>query len=400
MATSFTFVHAADLHLDSPFSGLSRLQDWLAPILAEASLKAWDRLVEEALLGADFLVLAGDVFDHGHPSLRAVWRFRDGLRRLGAAGIPVFWAAGNHDHAVIGAAPVAWPDNVHRFPAGRPETERVMRDGRELCRVSGISYPAQAVEENYARLLTPDPAATFSIAVLHANVGQQGSHLNYAPAALRDLTTGGFDYWALGHIHHRTILSEEPWVVYPGNLQGRHPRECGRKGLMRVSVTEAGEIRPVFRPLNLVRWEVVLVDATGAETLEAVEDAAAGALNALKLDGDEEGAVVRLVLTGRTSLVDETRDWTDLAGRLSSDAPDPGFIFVESVTTAWQKPRVDAPAEGFWGEILAEWGRRRGPVESLGGPLLAGLPVDGGEVAESARLMLAELLEEVPQDAD
>lgn len=88
--TSFSFAHVADLHLDTPFSGLASLNDDLAMRLNNASLDAWERVVQAALHhGVDFVVIAGDVYDSDTASVRAQPRFKRGLERLSAAGIPV-----------------------------------------------------------------------------------------------------------------------------------------------------------------------------------------------------------------------------------------------------------------------------------------------------------------------
>jgi exonuclease SbcD len=404
--TPFRFVHAADLHLDTPFRGLERLADWLSPVLADATLRTWDRLVEATIArGADFLVLAGDVFDHTTPTLRAQFRIRDGLDRLAEAGIPVFWAHGNHDPYATLDTNMEWPSNLVRFPPGKAHTHPVIRHGETLCTVSGISYPTRAVHDNYAALLTRPSEAPWAVAVLHGNVGGQPGHDNYAPASLSDLARQGFDYWALGHIHQHLALANEPWVIYPGNLQGRHPRETGRKGAVLVEVDAGGTARPVFLPLNVVRWEVVTVDVTGLDHVDGVADRAERALRDIHLDSDEEGLLARLFLTGRTPLAaHDIPDLDTVAERLSDATQATPFQFVESIQPHWRPPGSGAPPTGFWAEVLEAM-----PSGSAGDlrALLAGpwerqrdLELDPGYVQDLARRLLAEALGEELPDAD
>ena len=94
------FVHCADLHLDTPFRGLSDVAPDVGRALNEATFQSWTNIVDLAIReGVDFVVIAGDVYDSSDRSLRAQFRFRDGLKRLSDHGIPSFVAFGNHDPA-------------------------------------------------------------------------------------------------------------------------------------------------------------------------------------------------------------------------------------------------------------------------------------------------------------
>ncbi len=356
----FRFLHAADLHLDSPFRGLGRVAPWLRPVLQDASLEAFRRLLDLAVdESVDLVVWAGDVFDHTAPSLRAQFALRDGIARLGDHGIPVFWAHGNHDPFDALAVDIDWPANLTRFPAGRVE-HVVVPDPADpahpLCAVYGISYPEARVLESYAEQFLRDDEAPWAMAVLHGNVGGQPGHDNYAPARLMDLTTRGFDYWALGHIHHRAVLSESPWVVYPGNLQGRHPREDGAKGAMVAHVDEWGAARVVFHSLAPVVWRTLALDVTGEAYADRVEERLGDALAAAggSAQGDD-GTLVRVELTGRSPLARlAPDDWLVMAERLSDRAPRPGFVFVESIVSHLGRPLAPDPPDGLLSRALAE----------------------------------------------
>ncbi|MDA8199459.1 MAG: DNA repair exonuclease [Thermaerobacter sp.] len=355
----FRFLHAADLHLDSPFRGVGRAAPWLRPVLQDASLRAFERLLDLAVVeSVDLVVWAGDVFDHTAPSLRAQFALRDGIARLGEHGIRVFWAHGNHDPFDTLAVDIGWPANLTRFPAGRVEHVVVpdpVDPAQPLCAVYGISYPEARVLESYAEQFVRDDEAPWAMAVLHGTVGAQPGHDNYAPAHLTDLTARGFDYWALGHIHHRAVLSESPWVVYPGNLQGRHPREEGPKGALVGHVDAWGRVRVAFHPLAPVGWRTLALDVTGEVYADRVEERLAAALADRTAVGGEDGTLVRIELTGRSPLAGlAPDDWLVMAERLSDSEPRPGFVFVESIVSHLARPVVADPPDGLLARALTE----------------------------------------------
>jgi len=146
------------------------------------------------------------------------------------------------------------PPNVTTF-VGRPNTEPVIRRGKEIARVTGVSYARERVTENLAATMKPDEDSPYSAAVLHANVGGQAGHADYAPVTLDELASSGFNYWALGHVHTRACLAQEPaTVAYPGNPQGRNARETGPRGVLQVDVDRNGQAHTQFIETNQVRW--------------------------------------------------------------------------------------------------------------------------------------------------
>lgn len=308
--TGFSFIHAADLHLDSPFRGYAGIdceeetRENILQQLRDCTFTALDSLVRACLQNrVDFLVLAGDVYDRADRSLRAQLRLRDAFERLAAAGISVFVAHGNHDHHEGFQAALAWPDNVHIFAPGRVEARPVTRDGREIARVYGISYPRRDVAQNYAALFRRDLAAPYAVAVLHCNVGGNPEHANYAPCSLADLAAGGFDYWALGHVHRRLILKEHgPCVVYPGNLQGRGPHETGARGCYLVRVKPGGLAELSFLATDAVRWVKQRVSIQGLGTEQELLESLDAALTELSRAHGRRSLVARLELAGRGPL--------------------------------------------------------------------------------------------------
>ncbi|HEY0027379.1 MAG TPA: DNA repair exonuclease [Allosphingosinicella sp.] len=299
--SDFKFIHAADLHLDSPLLGLaSKSADFAARIEA-ASREAFDNLVELAIAEAcRFVLLAGDIFDGDLRNFQTGLYFVDGMRRLGEAGIDVFMILGNHDCQNRFADKLSMTQNVHVFPK-TAATSRSLDDVGVT--IHGRSYPRWDLSEDIARDYPPATAGTLNIGVLHtACAGSEGEHARYAPCTPEQLANHGYDYWALGHVHERAILSEHPHIVYPGNLQGRHAREAGAKGAMLVTV-EGGRIAAVeHRALDVVRWHAASFDASTHEDQTAMLTALRDDLAQVGLAAEGRPVALRLTLRGATPL--------------------------------------------------------------------------------------------------
>ena len=244
------FVHAADLHLDSPFTGIrATAPENVAQALYSATFDSYKNIVDLCISErADALLVAGDIYDGADRSLRAQRAFIDGLRSLDSAGIRSFVCHGNHDPLDGWEARLDYPTGCHRFSADF-QAIPVFTDEPGRALVYGISYPTRDVYENLVSRLGRVDERAFTIGLLHANVGGNADHALYAPCSLDDLARSGIDYWALGHVHTRQILRDRaPTVVYPGNSQGRHPNEAGARGVYLVEVDADGNISLDFRP--------------------------------------------------------------------------------------------------------------------------------------------------------
>ncbi len=252
------FVHIADVHLDTPFRA------WSADLrrrLREASRTAFRRAVDLALAErVEALLIAGDLFDGERLSFETERFLGDELSRLGEANIDVFYAAGNHDPGQEDTrrGHLPWPPHVHRF-MGSPRTVTVTDDsGRALGTVTGAGHEGRRVTEDLSGRFERPPPGAPSVALLHTQVRTSSTselHGPYAPSDLGRLRSAGFDYWALGHVHSRQCLSEDPPIHYPGNTHGRTPRETGAKGGLLVDLTPDGTAQVSFHPLSPIRWE-------------------------------------------------------------------------------------------------------------------------------------------------
>jgi len=355
----FRFLHCADLHLDSPFEGVHVLDPKVATHLREATFKAFDRVVELALCRhVDLLIVAGDVYDGADKSLRAQLKFRDALTRAAQAGIRSFVVHGNHDPLDGWDAGLSLPDGVHRFGGQHVECVSVERDGVPIADVYGISFKHRDVRDNLAARFQRRGEAPFAIGVMHANVGGDPRHDNYAPCTQDDLKAARMDYWALGHIHQTQVVREDqPCIVYPGNTQGRSIRETGPRGCYVITVGEAGEIEREFVETDVIRWFDERVDVSGIQTIDALLDHAGELCEDARRRADGRGAVIRLRLVGRSELhAGLHRREVDLATVLREREVDrPDFVWVESVQRT-TRPPIDVAhrrsVEDFVGDFL------------------------------------------------
>ena len=298
------FVHAADLHLDSPFRGIrSEAPGYVAEALRRATFDAYDGIIDLCLRErVDALLVAGDIYDGADRSLRAQLRFVEGLKRLDDAGIRSFICHGNHDPLNGWEARLDLPPGSVRFGpvvTGMP----VFPHEPQRATVYGVSYPQREVRENLAPLFAGPLSSGFNIGLLHANVGGHPDHDSYAPCSVADLTETGMDYWALGHVHTRQVIQENrPTVVYPGNSQGRHPGERGARGVYLVDVDDHGGVNLDFRAIDVVRWESLEVGIGVLDTEQKLMDAVDRAADSCTEAADGRPVVFRLTLTGRGAL--------------------------------------------------------------------------------------------------
>jgi exonuclease SbcD len=326
------FVHAADIHLDSPLRGLEGYEG--APIeeIRGATRRAFEHLIQLAIdEEVAFVLLAGDLYDGDWKDYNTGLFFTGQMARLQDAGIRAYVVAGNHDAASQITKTLRPPANVHIFPTRAPETVLLEELG---VAIHGQGFPTRAVADDLARrypLADPD---LFNIGILHTSLDGRPGHEVYAPCTLDGLRSRGYQYWALGHVHNREVVAEEPWVVFPGNTQGRHSREPGSKGCSLVTV-EADRVESVeHHALDVVRWSACSVDVADAKTLDEVYDRVGHALAGEVGEAEGRLVAVRLRLEGacpvhtklRAARERVTNECRSLAGIVGS-----GDLWIEKV---------------------------------------------------------------------
>lgn len=334
----FRFIHAADVHLDSPLQGLEVHEGAPVELLRGATRRALENLVQLAIEeSVDFLVIAGDVYDGDWKDYSTGLFFRNQMVRLSAEGIPVYLIAGNHDAASVISKKLTLPENVHVFSTRAAETKEV---ANHPVVIHGRGFPNRAVPENLVKDYPLAVSGKFNLGILHTSLTGKPGHDTYAPCSEADLRDKGYGYWALGHIHQPEIISQDPWIVFAGNCQGRHARETGARGCRLVTVNDSIQVENVeWHPLDVVRWQELNVDLTGIETeseaLRRVNEVMGSAVTTA------EGRLVaaRIIITGTTSLHGSLhRDTQHWRAQLLAGAQDHGAeaIWIEriKITTA------------------------------------------------------------------
>lgn len=315
------FFHAADLHVDSPLRGLDRYEGAPAERLRGATRRALENLatacIEERVA---FLLLAGDVFDGAWKDYSTGLFFCNQMTRLREAGIAVVLVRGNHDAQSEVVKALRLPENVHELSAKKPETFGV--PGTNVV-VHGQSFAKRVTSDDLASRYPDRTAGALNVGLLHTSVDGREGHEPYAPTSIATMRAKGYDYWALGHVHAREVLSEDPWVVFPGNLQGRHARETGAKGASLVTIEDGHVASVAHRAFDVVRWERVVADVSDAsDVLDAVDRIRVALADHASSAGDRVVAA-RLFVTGATKAnAAIRRDLDRFTGELRAAAAD------------------------------------------------------------------------------
>ena len=309
----FKFIHTADIHLDSPLKGLEVHEDAPVEEIRGATRRALDNLIDLAIEEeVNFILIAGDLYDGDWKDYNTGLFFSARMGRLSKAGIKVFIVSGNHDAASQLTKTLPLPDNVTLFSSKKPQFRKLDDIG---VIIHGQSYSYRAETENLASQYPQYDSNYFNIGLLHTSLTGREGHEDYAPCTLDDLKSKGYDYWALGHVHKREIISKEPWIVFPGNIQGRHIKETGAKGASLVSVEDGRIIKVEALELDVLRWAVCRVDLSECETSEKIYDVVRQALKQELDQVDGKTLVIRLVLTGSCpvhgKLLDQTTQWIE-----------------------------------------------------------------------------------------
>jgi len=334
----FTFIHAADLHIDSPLAGLGVKDPAVAARFAHAGRRAVEALIDETIAAkAAFLLICGDIFDGDWRDVATGLFFVRALGRLERAGIPSFIVKGNHDAESQIANKLPYPESARIFSSRAAQSHHI-----DELRVSlhGRSFASRLVGEEFVTSYPARREGYFNIGLLHTALDGTRGHQSYAPCTVEDLRRFGYDYWALGHVHAAEEISRDPWIVYPGNIQGRSVRETGPKGAMRITVADGRVIdaRPVT--LDAARWADAHVDVSGcedeAQTLARIE----ARLESEHALAEGRPLAARLTLEGATHLHPRL-----VARReaLEADARAIGFRFSDDLWIEQLKIRTHAP---------------------------------------------------------
>jgi exonuclease SbcD len=330
---NFSFIHAADIHLDSPLTGLEQYEGAPVDKIRSATRDAFINLVNTAIdLQVSFIIIAGDLYDGDWKDYNTGLFFASQMAKLKNEDIKVFLIRGNHDAASVISKELKLPENVIEFSVKKPETYVIDDLG---VAIHGQGFASRDVSENLVKNYPDRIEGFMNIGILHTSATGNESHDSYAPCSIDDMKEKGYDYWALGHIHQREILHQNnPIILFPGNIQGRHIKETGEKGCTLVKVAD-GEIEKVTHlSLEVLRWELCEVDASGLETLDDVLEACRQTLEDKYKASDGRFLAVRFRIQGATKAHHELIVNKDLfINNIRSLASDVGLgdIWVEKV---------------------------------------------------------------------
>jgi DNA repair exonuclease SbcCD nuclease subunit len=338
--------------------GIGTLREGFAETMRDASLEAWDALIDCCLEEeAEFLVLSGDLFDRADGTPRGRSRVRRGIERLQEAGIHVFVVHGNHD-PLSGRSPLAGLDGVTVFRRDVPTSETIDLPAGPVT-VHGVSFGKREVTENLALKFARGDAPGLHVGVLHCSLGEREGHGTYAPCTVADLVAARMDYWALGHIHAYSEEHAEPPIIYAGTLQGRSPKR-GERGPHGAVVVEFEGDRVLDHrrvELDRVRFEAVDVAIDGLEDEAELERALRRAAADVVAGADGRIVLLRATLTGRGPLHEVLVRDEYLSGLRSALDDQEGADLVWERIVSKAGPAIDLDelrtSNAFAAEVLA-----------------------------------------------
>ena len=255
-------LHCADLHLDSPFSGLD-------PIQSETRREEQRELLRNLICfirnqHVDLVLIAGDLFDNAFTNSKTVKYAADLFK---SAGCPIVIAPGNHDpYTKNGIYSAGFPKNVYIFD----DEKLSFFDFEELgISVWGYAFTSPSYEKHPLGIeysVNPD---RLNLLCAHADIIQSLS--KYAPISPAELNDSPFDYAAFGHIHNAPDMGNYNGTLagYSGCAEGRSFDELDFGGAILLEI-DGRKISPKKIQLAKRRYMIEKIDVTGAENDEDV----------------------------------------------------------------------------------------------------------------------------------
>ena len=378
----FKFLHAADIHLDSPLRGLDRYEGCPVDEIRGSTRAALKNLVDLAVAErVAFVLVAGDVYDGDWPDHGTGLFFSKKMRELKDANIPVYLISGNHDARSKMTRELRLPEGVHLLSSDKPVTLRL--PDLDVA-IHGQSFATEKVTDDLATTYPAPTAGCFNIGLLHTSADGREGHDRYAPCSVETLRSKGYDYWALGHVHTREEVDvRDVPIIFPGNVQGRHIREPGAKGCVIVTVYDDGTTR-TFHPLDVLRWATCVVDATTLTSAEGVWNGFGDQISGLLAAADDRKLAIRVEVVGSTPAHAEINAApAHVIAQIHDTANDVGSgrVWVEKVRFKTRPPTSTRPDdEGVFDGPLGE-------IDQL----VAALRADPAEFAQFAECELSVL---------
>ncbi|NRN73025.1 putative metallophosphoesterase YhaO [Lactobacillus helveticus] len=319
------FIHFADAHLDSPFRGLSFLPSKEFNQIYQAADQSLIRIVDLALAEkVDLVLIAGDTFDSAKPSPRSQLLFAEQIKRLTDAQIQVVMIFGNHDHMrredlLVNQSP------YFKLLGADEVVEKASFKTKDNFNydVVGFSYLNNHITEDKIPDF-PEKGQNYTFGLMHAQEKETDSSKNvYAPFTVAEVQALNYDYFALGHIHARRNLSEKPWIVYSGNIQGRHINEMGAKGCYLGVIDESTKKTSIeFKATGPILWQGVQVELDAPISKADLQNRIIASLN-----NAEQKTYFSLTIAGaqfmteeEQELIQDTDFWQNILQNLSFDS--------------------------------------------------------------------------------
>ena len=248
------FIHCADIHLGSPFTGLQQKNSTIAFQAIEATKKAFLMLIDTAIeYHVDFVLISGDIFDSSHQHIQEKIFLKEQFQRLAQAGIYTYLIHGNHDY---GRFTEDWNNDWVKVFKEEVSTEILKTSSGESVAISGFSYDTRWITESMAmHFPLRNSLVDYHLGMYHGQTRTASdSSTAYAPFKVSDLEKLHYDYWALGHIHRAMDLDSYGKIAYSGTIQGRSFKEMGEKGFYVITLNKNLPMNRQFVSCNPIEW--------------------------------------------------------------------------------------------------------------------------------------------------
>ena len=368
------FIHFADAHLDSPFRGLSFLPSKEFNQIYQAADQSLTRIVDLALAEkVDLVLIAGDTFDSAKPSPRSQLFFAQQIKRLTDAQIQVVMIFGNHDHMrredlLVNQSP------YFKLLGANEAVEKATFKTKDNFNydVVGFSYLNNHITEDKIPDF-PGKEHNYTFGLMHAQEKEADSRKNvYAPFMVSEVQALNYDYFALGHIHARRNLSEKPWIVYSGNIQGRHINEMGAKGCYLGVIDENTKKTSIeFKTTGPILWQGVQVELDTQISKADLQNEIIASLNNAK-----QKTYFSLTTAGAQFMTDEEQELvqdTDFWQNISQNLPfDSQLVDVrlkissnlelnENDQQAFEQAKAEIFENDEFDKIVSDW-KKKDPI--------------------------------------
>tara|TARA_R110002012_G_scaffold258598_3_gene439174 strand:- start:10570 stop:11787 length:1218 start_codon:yes stop_codon:yes gene_type:complete len=312
----------------------------LADLIGGATRQAFSAIIDLCISErVDALVIAGDLYDGDQTSMKTARFLAGELGRLAKAGIRTFIIRGNHDALSRISRELVLPDMVKLF-GGRAEHVMIERwPGEKPVAIHGLSFAQPTAPESLLPKYASAVPDAINVGIMHTSLGGAPGHDAYAPCSPAELQATGFDYWALGHIHKRSVITGSTTIVMPGMPQGRDINEDGPKSATLVSISEDGSVSLEEKPTALAEFSRITIDAGGLSDWTDLAHALSHALKQARTASAAPELVARIGFTGETTLAWRMRRDADLLmAEAEERAAQTGAIWVEKLEIGCTPP--------------------------------------------------------------